>query len=108
MRRHITVVFTIVLLVLLLGLLPTACSGAKDETAVPTTEQEVSPAVVLDGVSLLEERCTECHDRGRVERTTKTEEEWETTVRRMVEKGTVLSQAEQELIIQYLAETYPQ
>ena len=107
MRRHIPVVFTIVLLVLLLGLLPTACSGAKDETAVPTTEQEGSPSVALDEVSLLEERCTECHDLGRVERTTKTEEEWEATVKRMVEKGAVLSQADQELIIQYLAETYP-
>lgn len=106
MRRHVPVLFAIVLLVLLLGLLPAACSGAKDETAVPATEQE-SPAVTLDAASLLEERCTRCHDLGRVEQAAKTAAEWEETVKRMVGKGAVLSQAEQELIIQYLAETYP-
>jgi len=56
---------------------------------------------------LLEERCTACHDLGRVERAKKTEEEWKASVERMVGKGAQLSQAEQELVIGYLAETYP-
>jgi hypothetical protein len=56
---------------------------------------------------LLEERCTKCHDLGRVEQAKKTEEEWKATVERMVGKGAQLSQAEQTLVIQYLAETYP-
>jgi hypothetical protein len=42
-----------------------------------------------------------------VERAKKTEEEWKATVERMVGKGAQLSQAEQELVIQYLAEVYP-
>jgi hypothetical protein len=37
----------------------------------------------------------------------KTEEEWRATVERMVGKGAQLDEAEQELLIQYLAETYP-
>jgi len=108
MSRRILAVLTMMLLVLLLGSLLAACGGAKEETAVPTTEQEETAPVTLDGKSLLEERCTGCHDLGRVERAGKTEEEWKATVERMVGKGAQLSQAEQELVMQYLAETYPQ
>jgi len=107
MNRRIVAVFTMILLVVLLGSLLAAC-GAKDETAVPTPEQEEAAPVTLDGKSLVEERCTGCHDLGRVERAKKTEEEWKATVERMVSKGTQLNQAEQEVVIQYLAEAYPE
>ena len=106
MNKHTLAVLTMMFLALLLGSLLTAC-GAKDETAVPTTEQEEAAPVTLDGQSLVEERCTSCHDLGSVERAKKTEEEWKATVERMVRKGAQLSQAEQELVIQYLTETYP-
>jgi hypothetical protein len=43
-----------------------------------------------------------------VERAKKTEEEWKATVGRMVGKGADLNESEQELVIKYLAETYPQ
>ena len=91
-------ILTMTLLVLLLGSLLAACGGAKEEAA----------PVTLDGKSLLEERCSRCHDLGPVERARKTEEEWKATVERMVGKGSKLSQAEQERVIQYLAEMYPQ
>jgi hypothetical protein len=107
MSRRILAVFTMMLLGLLLGSLLAACGGAKDETAVPTTEQEEATPVTLDGKSLVEERCTNCHDLGRVERAKKTEEEWKATVERMVGKGAQLSQEEQALVVQYLAEAYP-
>jgi len=94
------------LLVLLLGSLLAACGEAEEQTVAPTTEQEKPPPAAIDGKFLLEERCTGCHDLGLVERARKTEEEWKATVERMVEKGTQLSQAEQELVIQYLTETY--
>ena len=74
------------------------------ETEAPPTEE--APAM-LNGKSLVEERCTKCHDLGRVERAKKAEEEWKATVERMVGKGAQLNQAEQELVIQYLTETYP-
>ena len=108
MSRRILSVFTMMLLVLLFGSLLVACGEAKDEIAVPTTEQEKATPTAIAGKTLLEERCTKCHDLGRVERARKTEEEWKVTVERMVGKGTQLSQAEQELVIQYLAETYAQ
>jgi len=73
-------------------------TAAPAATEVPTT---------LDGKSLLEARCTVCHDLGRVMRARKTEAEWKVTVSRMVGKGAKLTQAEQEQVIQYLAEAYP-
>ena len=107
MNRRILAVFAMMLLVVLLGSLLAACGRAEDETAVPTPEQEEAAPVTLDGKSLVEERCTQCHDLGRVERAKKTEEEWKATVERMVSKGTKLNEAEQEVVIQYLAEAYP-
>ena len=107
MNRRNLAVLTMMLLVVLLGSLLAACGGAEDETAVPTTEQEEATPVMLEGKTLLEERCVGCHDLGSVERAKKTEEEWKATVERMVGKGAELNEAEQELVIQYLAETYP-
>ena len=108
MSRRILAVFAMMLLVLLLGSLLAACGRAEDETAVPTAEQEEAAPVTLDGKSLLEERCTPCHDLGRVEGAKKAEEEWKATVERMVGKGAQLNQEEQALVIQHLAEAYPE
>jgi cytochrome c5 len=94
-------------LVLLLGSLLAACGGAEKETIAPTTEQEKATPAAIEGKALLQERCTRCHDVGRVEQARKTKEEWKATVERMVGKGAQLSQAEQEQVIQYLTETYP-
>ena len=108
MSRRILSVLTMMLLVLLLGSLLAACGEAEEQTVAPATEQEKATPVTIEVKTLLQERCTRCHDLGPVERARKTEQEWKATVERMVEKGTQLSQAEQELVIQYLTETYPQ
>jgi cytochrome c5 len=107
MNRGIVAVFTMMLLVVLLGSLLAAC-GAEDEAPVPTPEQEEAAPVTLDGKALVEERCAECHDLGRVERAKKGEEEWKTTVERMVGHGAQLSEEEQALVVQHLAEAYPE
>jgi cbb3-type cytochrome oxidase cytochrome c subunit len=108
MNRRLLAVLALMLLVSLLGTLFTACGGAQDETAVPAKEQEKDTPAALEGKALIQERCTKCHDLGRVEQAKKTEEEWKTTVERMVTKGAELSQTEQELVIRYLTDTYPQ
>jgi cytochrome c-type biogenesis protein CcmH/NrfF len=101
---------------------PTASVAPTDEpapslepsaTAEPTSD--ISPTELVDseeqtvseGLALMEERCIECHNLSRVTSKSKTLEEWRRTVERMVDKGTVLSEAEQETLIDYLAETYP-
>jgi hypothetical protein len=62
----------------------------------------------LDGPALVQERCTQCHDLGRVESAKKTPEAWRTTVERMVSRGAQLNQAEEEAVIAYLSEAYPE
>ena len=105
MSNRMAAVLTTILVVLLLASLVVACGAPQEATSVPAQE-EPTPST-LDGEALVQERCTECHDLGRVERAKKTEEEWKATVERMVTLGAQLNQAEQELVIQYLAETYP-
>jgi mono/diheme cytochrome c family protein len=109
-----------VLMVVIVSLISVQCGGTPPATEAPPTEAptatEVPPTeapeatevpATLDGQSLLQERCTQCHGLGGVERAKKTEEEWKATVERMVGKGAQLDEAEQELLIKYLAETYP-
>jgi cytochrome c5 len=106
MSRRTTAVLAVTLVALVFGSLLAACGGGAKEETAPPAKEEAAPAA-LDGKSLVEERCTKCHDLGRVEKAKKTEEEWKTTVERMVGKGAELNQAEQEAVIKYLAETYP-
>ncbi len=88
-------------------------SFEPDPTTEPTIEPsptiEVSGAkeTTLDGKTLLDTRCVECHNLSRVTSKSKTLEEWRTSVERMVAKGANLSSEEIEVLIQYLAETYP-
>jgi len=98
---------------------PTATVGAG-ETKAATRTKEVAPTAtpssegtnetpaVLDGQALMQERCTICHDLGRVQQAKKTQDAWKTTVERMVGKGAQLTQAEQDAVIKYLAKTYSQ
>ena len=95
MNKHGFPVLATLFLLLVLGLLLASCAGAGKGS---------SPEA--KGAALVQERCTKCHDLGRVKRARKTEEGWRTTVKRMVGKGAQLNQAEQEAVIQYLTETY--
>ncbi len=81
----------IVLGVVLLG----ACGGDQ------TPEPELS-----DGAALLEARCVQCHGLSKTTNEQKTQEQWQQTVTRMVEKGAQLNADEQATLVTYLAETY--
>lgn len=71
-------------------------------TAAPPTEQPTLP----EGEALVQERCTVCHNLGRIQQAAKTEDEWRTTVTRMIGRGAELNEVEREAVIQYLSETY--
>ena len=58
------------------------------------------------GQALVEERCSTCHSLDRITSESKTAEEWASTVSRMVEKGARLNEEEQQVVVEYLAETY--
>ena len=94
MKRAVVVL----ILTTLLAVLVAACGN---------TSKETDSAGVLDGKALAEERCATCHPYSRVENVTKTPEEWQSNVERMVQKGAKLDEAEQAAVIQYLSEAFP-
>ena len=57
-----------------------------------------------DGKALVQSRCITCHGLDTVEEASKSLEEWEATVARMVSHGARLSADEQATVVQYLAE----
>jgi hypothetical protein len=85
---------------------PSPTSEAIPEPS-PTVEASSDGQSELIGKTLLEERCTACHNLNRVTSKSKTLDEWKTNVERMVDKGADLNADEQASLIQYLAETYP-
>lgn len=84
----------VVLVALLITALAACAGGAPADEAV------------ADGATLLETRCVQCHNLERTTSQTKTREQWSATVMDMVDKGAELSDAEAEVLIDYLAETY--
>ncbi len=81
--------------------------AAEPTEAAQVEEESESGEAALDGKLLLETRCTQCHDLGRVTNASKTAEAWEKTVVRMVGKGAKLNAEEQAVLIEYLSTTYP-
>jgi hypothetical protein len=64
------------------------------------------PAPVSAGDSLLNERCTLCHNLDRVKTAKHSADEWKTIVEQMIRNGARLSAAEKSTLIDYLAEIY--
>jgi len=120
MQKQMNLILAVAILV---GLLVAACAPAATPTPPPApTPTEVPPTAAPtptaapaateaptkpDGKSLVESRCSTCHPVSLVETAKKTEAGWQETVERMVASGAQLNQEQQELVIKYLAETYP-
>jgi len=96
MNKHITSPISILLLILLVGAFLAACGASKP-----------AAATTPNGQTLLQERCTVCHDLNRVTSAQKTAAQWTTTVERMIGKGAQLNAQEQQTLIDYLAQAYP-
>ncbi|MBU0703408.1 MAG: hypothetical protein KKC18_06035 [Chloroflexi bacterium] len=104
-RKCSAAIVLIAILTLAAGL-TVACGGpVPAQTLEPTQEPAIQP-IPGDGETLLQERCTLCHSLDRVKRSQKSREEWKQTVSRMVGKGAELSDDEQAVLVDYLAETY--
>ncbi len=89
----------ILLLVVISGLV--AGCGEGEVTPQPDVQ-----GPTLSGMTLLNDRCTQCHTLARVRSASKTREEWSETVANMIERGAELDQQEEEVLVDYLAETY--
>jgi cytochrome c-type biogenesis protein CcmH/NrfF len=97
MRSKI-ILITMVLLVIL-GMVLAACGSKAKTTAAPSTGGS-------DGASLLQDRCTKCHNLDRVTSAHQTADQWNQTVSRMIQNGAKLTSAEQQVLVDYLAKTY--
>ena len=99
MNKRTTSLFGILLLVLLIGVFLAACGASQTPTAPATT--------TLDGQTLLQERCTVCHNLNLVTSAHKTTDQWTATVEKMVGNGAQLNAQEKQTLVDYLAQTYP-
>jgi hypothetical protein len=62
-----------------------------------------SAGPVADGATLVNTRCSTCHSAQRGQTTSKTRQQWEQTVTRMVGKGAKVNEREQVVLVDYLA-----
>jgi hypothetical protein len=79
----------------------------EEPTEVPTEPPAEQP-VSSEAEALLQERCTVCHALSRTTDARKSQVGWEQTVDRMVKRGAELTDEEQVILIEYLAQTYGQ
>jgi len=91
--RATNFIFLVLICLMLMGFIITACS--TDNNAA------------LDGKSVLEDQCVECHNLSRVKSASKTREQWSRTIDRMIAFGAEVNSEEQQLLLDYLEDTYP-
>lgn len=107
MGRKISLPLIILVMTASIWILGACGSSPEVNVPTPTLEPAPTPLPAADGQALVQERCTVCHSLDRVRQSRKTEAEWKATVERMRGKGARLSADELEVVIRYLASTYP-
>jgi cytochrome c5 len=95
-----------VVVVIAAGVVALACSGPGPAAVTEAPPAEDPAAGAPDGAAMLEDRCSVHHSLGQIESASKTRDEWEATVARMVSKGANLTEDEQAAVADYLVETY--
>ncbi len=59
-----------------------------------------------EGETLLQRRCTRCHEKSKIVALERTRDEWSQKVDQMIAFGAELTEDERETLLDYLAETY--
>jgi hypothetical protein len=98
MTKRGTRLAAVLILVLIAGL--SAGCGENE----PQEPEARGPTVT--GLTLLNDRCTECHTLDRVQNASMTREQWNETVEDMIDRGAELDEREKELLVEYLAQQY--
>lgn len=106
--RQTVVILTVACLVMMTGLV--ACSDASSKQDPPPASTKSAPGgtPAVTGEALLEARCSACHSADRPRKGRKSAEQWQRTVTRMMGKGAQLTDAEKQVLVDYLAKTYRQ
>ncbi len=74
--------------------------------AASITLSGVAFAAAPTGASLMDSRCTVCHNTDRIKTAKKSFAQWEATVVKMTTKGAKLTADEKKMLIEYLAKTF--
>jgi cytochrome c5 len=85
-----------------------AC-GSGTSQPTPASSPAMQPSgetVASDGATLLDTRCSVCHSADRAREASKTREQWDQTVTRMIDHGAQLTEAEKTVLVDYLAANY--
>ncbi len=105
--------FSINLTLFILFLLSILLFGCQSTNAAPTqglstTSVSATNGSPNDGATLLQTRCTVCHNLDRVENEKNSRAQWERIVNKMVQKGAELNDSEKSTLIDYLSHNYGQ
>ena len=84
----------------------TSCGESREKKASPGETAESAVDEHAGAQLLLQDRCTKCHNLGRVSSSKKSAGEWTDTIDRMMSKGAVLSEDEKSDLIKFVSETY--
>ena len=96
MTRRIALVVVFALLVSALA----ACGGTSDGTTDGATDGAMP---TLDGATLLEARCTTCHDLARIDEQDLDFAGWVAVIQDMIDRGAQLTPEEKTVLADYLA-----
>jgi mono/diheme cytochrome c family protein len=103
MNKRTNSLISILLLIVLIGILLAACGSSSAATSSAPASSSGSSA---DGQALMQQRCSVCHSLNRITSAHHTAAEWKTTVDRMINNGAQLSPAEEQTLVDYLAQNY--
>ncbi len=92
-------IVSLLVLVLLTGLLLAACASSPSSSG--------SVASALDGPTLLQQRCTQCHDISQISMLHGTPGQWKSLVDAMISRGAHLNSQEEQTLVNYLSQSYP-
>lgn len=105
-RASLAVVTLLVAGLVLMAMLAACGSSSEEPTQAPSETESPAQLPAQDGATLLEARCSSCHSADRAKQATKTGDEWDQTVTRMIDKGAQLTEAEKTVLVDYLSATY--
>lgn len=82
-------------------------TSAGTQTVAPLDGSQLSATPTIDGDALIREKLQNHHSIDRIYGATKTREEWNTTLDRMIGYGAKISEEEKQIIIDYLLSRNP-
>jgi mono/diheme cytochrome c family protein len=103
MKKRTIIFISILVLIVMAGILLAACGSSS---STPPSSGGTTGGSTDAGQTLMEQRCSVCHSPSRVTSAQKTAAQWKATVDKMINNGAQLSPAEEQTLVNYLAQTY--